>query len=153
MKFTSKPVTVEAERYDLPADHDDFDSVISALSEFAAAPLERQVPWNPAEGQNCLLLRLDPRPSVYNPETGEPTAYYTPVPQLVRPGDYIIRTDADPLVIVGERFVAAYDVPDGARPAKSADKPDWVAYAVTRGADPAEAEAATKADLITKYGA
>lgn len=37
-------------------------------------------------------------------------------------------------------------------PAQSAPKVDWVAYAVSQGADYAEAEATTKADLITQYG-
>lgn len=36
-------------------------------------------------------------------------------------------------------------------PAKSAIKPEWVAFAVARGADPEEAEAATKDDLIDTY--
>jgi hypothetical protein len=38
------------------------------------------------------------------------------------------------------------------RPAKSANKPEWVAYAVSQGADPAEAEATNKDDLIATYG-
>lgn len=47
------------------------------------------------------------------------------------------------------------DDPDGPGgvPAKSANKGEWVDYAVSQGADPAEAEAATKDDLIAKYGA
>lgn len=36
-------------------------------------------------------------------------------------------------------------------PAKSDNKQAWVDYAVTQGADPAEAEAMTKADLINQY--
>lgn len=36
-------------------------------------------------------------------------------------------------------------------PARSAVKADWVAYAVALGADPAEAEGMTKADLIEAY--
>jgi len=48
-----------------------------------------------------------------------------------------------------------YDDPDGPGgvPAKSANKGEWVDYAVSAGADPAEADAATKDDLIAKYGA
>ncbi|MFB7029669.1 MULTISPECIES: hypothetical protein [unclassified Streptomyces] len=38
------------------------------------------------------------------------------------------------------------------RPAKSAVKAAWVDYAVAQGADPDEAEAATKDDLIEAYG-
>lgn len=47
------------------------------------------------------------------------------------------------------------DVPDevAADPPKPADpKADWVAYAVSQGADPAAAEALTKIDLMSKYG-
>ncbi|MFP8960031.1 hypothetical protein ACLIYP_05580 [Streptomyces nanhaiensis] len=38
------------------------------------------------------------------------------------------------------------------RPAKSATKGDWVAYAVASGADRETAEAATKDELIERYG-
>lgn len=37
-------------------------------------------------------------------------------------------------------------------PAKSANKPEWVAYAISQGADPDEAEAATKDQLVEIYG-
>lgn len=37
------------------------------------------------------------------------------------------------------------------RPAQSALKPDWVAWAVSQGAAPADAEAMTKQDLIDHY--
>ena len=36
-------------------------------------------------------------------------------------------------------------------PAKSDTKTAWVEFATTQGADPAEAEAMTKADLISRY--
>ncbi|WP_295035758.1 hypothetical protein [uncultured Microbacterium sp.] len=39
------------------------------------------------------------------------------------------------------------------RPALNASKADWVSWAVTQGATPDDAEAATKQDLIEKYGA
>ncbi len=50
-----------------------------------------------------------------------------------------------------EEFVApaAADGP----PPKAGLKEDWVAYAVSQGADQAEAEASTKDDLVAKYGA
>ena len=38
------------------------------------------------------------------------------------------------------------------RPADTAAKPQWVAWAVHNGADPDDADAATKNDLIEKYG-
>lgn len=43
---------------------------------------------------------------------------------------------------------------DGAieRPADRAAKAVWVAYAVDRGADPAEAEALTRDELVDQYG-
>lgn len=39
------------------------------------------------------------------------------------------------------------------RPALNASKADWVSWAVTQGATPDDAEAATKQDLIEQYGA
>lgn len=44
----------------------------------------------------------------------------------------------------------AHEVPEP--PAKVAPKADWVAYAVVRGADEAEAESLTKPELIELYG-
>lgn len=38
------------------------------------------------------------------------------------------------------------------RPKDYAPKPEWVAYAVASGADPADAEAATKAELVALFG-
>lgn len=38
------------------------------------------------------------------------------------------------------------------RPTKSGSKADWVAWAVANGAEQAEAEKATKDDLIAAYG-
>lgn len=46
---------------------------------------------------------------------------------------------------------AASDEPSGA-PARSASKAAWRDYAVARGMDPDEAESATRADLIERYG-
>jgi len=37
-------------------------------------------------------------------------------------------------------------------PAKSAGKPEWVAFAVAQGMDPDAAAAATKKDLVAEYG-
>lgn len=44
--------------------------------------------------------------------------------------------------------------PDAAheRPAKSHPKPEWVAFAIAQGMDPAEADAASKKDLIERFG-
>ncbi|MFE7029453.1 hypothetical protein ACFU9Y_04020 [Streptomyces sp. NPDC057621] len=38
------------------------------------------------------------------------------------------------------------------RPSKSASKKDWVAYAVSQGADEAEAESKTRDELAEAYG-
>lgn len=73
---------------------------------------------------------------------GEPaTGYVQPAglqPPFVVPDN--MHTDDDP------------DGPGGVPP-KSANKDEWVAYAVTQGATQADAEAATKDDLIAAYGA
>lgn len=42
--------------------------------------------------------------------------------------------------------------PPGAPPGVHDRKQDWVDYAVSRGADPGEAESLTKVDLIELYG-
>ena len=55
-----------------------------------------------------------------------------------------------------EVVLDAYGLPQLATepemPAKSATMADWAQYAVAQGMDPAEAEAATKADLTAEYG-
>lgn len=52
-----------------------------------------------------------------------------------------------------EAVTAEPDVAAGSeRPARSASKADWVAFAVAQGSDPDEAEAATKAELVERYG-
>lgn len=43
-------------------------------------------------------------------------------------------------------------VSEGGPPAKTALKEDWVAFAVSKGADEAEANALNKPDLIDLYG-
>lgn len=48
------------------------------------------------------------------------------------------------------RLVVVHNVPTA--PAESDRKAAWVDHAVSQGADPAEAEAMTKADLIENYG-
>lgn len=37
-------------------------------------------------------------------------------------------------------------------PPRNANKPAWVDYAVSQGADPAVADATSRADLIAQYG-
>lgn len=62
--------------------------------------------------------------------------------------------DSVPVVIVDDDDVADVDdVTEGdAVPLRAASKADWVAYAISLGADPDEAEATNKADLIELYG-
>lgn len=52
----------------------------------------------------------------------------------------------------GWRAVADEPPAPAGPPAKSAAKADWVSWAVAQGAEQAEAEKATKDDLITAYG-
>lgn len=52
----------------------------------------------------------------------------------------------------GWRAVAEEPAPAAGPPAKSATKGEWVAYAVSQGADEAEAEKTTKDELISAYG-
>lgn len=59
---------------------------------------------------------------------------------------YAITTAEEPLI---DRL-ARTTKPE--RPKDYASKPEWVAYAVASGADPADAEAATKAELVALFG-
>lgn len=59
------------------------------------------------------------------------------------------------VVEVGSGDVADLDdatEPVDKKPLRAASKADWVAYAVSQGADEAEAEAHTKGELIDLYG-
>lgn len=42
--------------------------------------------------------------------------------------------------------------PPTERPAVNANKAEWVAWAIVQGANPDDAEAMTKTDLVEKYG-
>lgn len=53
--------------------------------------------------------------------------------------------------LLAEGMVEKVDGGDGP-PAKTAPKPEWVAFAVSKGADEAEANALNKPDLIDLYG-
>lgn len=52
---------------------------------------------------------------------------------------------------IGEPEPAAVEEQPGGRPKASANKPEWVAYAVAQGMDPADAEKATKEQLIAAF--
>lgn len=57
-------------------------------------------------------------------------------------GDPYVATEGTPLV----------PAPPTKRPADSAPKAAWVAWAVACGADPEEASGANKGDLVERYG-
>lgn len=64
-----------------------------------------------------------------------------------------IHTEVEGAVVVLDHYGRPVLQPEPASaPSKSASKAEWVAYAVTQGMDPEQAEAATKADLIAEYG-
>lgn len=65
---------------------------------------------------------------------------------------YLKRVNADGTPWTGEAESAAEGAPVSERPAQSAQKADWVGWAVAQGADPEEAAGMTKADLVEKYG-
>lgn len=51
----------------------------------------------------------------------------------------------------GSTYTEGDDAP-AVKPAQNAPKAEWVGFAVSQGADPEDAEALTKADLVEKYG-
>jgi hypothetical protein len=65
------------------------------------------------------------------------------VPGYDRP----LRLSADHAEALGATEMEAVE-----RPNKTATKAAWVEYAVSQGADPANAESSTRADLIDRYG-
>lgn len=67
----------------------------------------------------------------------------------------ILKDDGEPVVATTDDEVAETepDEPeDDGPPTHSAAKADWLAWAIAQGADPDEAAAATKAELIDTYG-
>lgn len=72
------------------------------------------------------------------------------VTQASTPGPATWHKQSDDAAEAGGRELVAPDVP---MPHRSAPKADWQGYAVqVRGADPEDAAAATKQDLIERYG-
>lgn len=65
-----------------------------------------------------------------------------------------VNEDGTPYTVIGgvPGPVGPVPGPPLTEPARTALKPDWVGWAVVRGAKPEEAEAMTKNDLIEKYG-
>lgn len=64
----------------------------------------------------------------------------------------LTRVNPDGSPFTGEADGAAEGAAPSERPAQSAQKSEWVGWAVAQGADPEEAAGMTKADLIEKYG-
>lgn len=78
-----------------------------------------------------------------------------PIAQRVTAGAItrVAGPEGDPYEPVdGDAPVVPVPAPPTERPADTARKPDWVAWAVVRGADLETASGMTKQDLIDKYG-
>ena len=71
------------------------------------------------------------------------------------PGETPNEPLAEPAVRVerAKQAVKAQSKQGGGQPSVGSRKEDWVDYAVSQGADRGQAEAATKEELIEKYGA
>lgn len=93
-KYTSRPVTVEAQQY-VASDGADVAGNVDELDSFVGeAQLQHQVPWNPAAGQSCLLVLNEGRE-----------------PQLASGGDYLIKTEQGVIVAPKDLFEADYVIP------------------------------------------
>jgi hypothetical protein len=120
MKYTSKPITVDAVRYDAP-DTDDSEGNLLELSDFAGVLIDKQAPWHPSAGQNCLLIKPPAVVTEYDVD-GNPVAWDEPPPRLVQPGDYVINTGGGLIVMDGGKFEAIYDTASATQsPAPSTD--------------------------------
>lgn len=64
----------------------------------------------------------------------------------------VANADGDPYVAGDDTIGVEVPAPPTRRPADSAAKAAWVAWAVVCGADPEEASGATKGDLVEQYG-
>lgn len=118
-KYQSKPLTVEAVRYEAP-DTGGGAGNLSDLQALAGDVLQRQAPWNPADGQNCLLLVAPAEPVAHDVD-GNPTAYSEAVCAVLKPGDYLIRAGDGSLAVAdGERFEAAWTAVEVAEPTANA---------------------------------
>lgn len=64
----------------------------------------------------------------------------------------LVRVNADGSPYEGDAGSAAEGAPVTEKPAVNAPKAQWVGWAIHKGADPEEAAASTKQDLIDAYG-
>lgn len=67
-----------------------------------------------------------------------------PVVAVLEPGYVAPVPGVDPVSPLGD--------PEDARPLRAASKAEWVDYAVSKGADPEEAAALSKVELVELYG-
>jgi hypothetical protein len=102
-KYVTRPVHVEAVQYEPPTGADSEDGNLTELQSFGDVDVVEQSPWNPAEGQNCVIL------------VGEADEGLG----LLKPGDYLVK-DVDGLLSIADRetFDAKYQP---VKPAKSTD--------------------------------
>jgi hypothetical protein len=73
------------------------------------------------------------------------------VPDYVKGDALQLLLDAN-MVEAGTTNALAADQGDGGPPPRSANKPQWEEYAVSRGMSAEDASAATKDDLIDRFG-
>lgn len=76
----------------------------------------------------------------------------TEVPDAVEYGGVEPSRFGDDSADVVDVIVAPDVAAAGGRPARAAAKDEWVAYAVSQGAEQDEADALSKADLVATYG-
>lgn len=120
------------------------------------------------QGTTLRDAAVDPRPgdflppsnageaNPHGPEVVSPEIHGSQGMRPVKPGEvHVDDTDAQEAAETEHAEAAADGTPitDGQvdRPVKSASKADWVEYAVAQGMDRAEAEKATKANLVERY--
>jgi hypothetical protein len=106
--YTSKPVQVDAVRWDAPVD-DSSDGNLNDLNDLAGGIVRKQAPWNPSEGQNCALLVYPATAVSHDPVTGEPTGWSEPDVQVIKPGDYLVKDESGVFVMDGGKFTNIYD--------------------------------------------
>lgn len=119
MKYQSKPLTIDAVKYEPPTSHEETDGNIAELCEFADRELQRQTPWNPADSQNCLLLYPAEADPAAAPEY-DPNGLDRRQILVIRPGDYLVKAKDGSLAVGdGPQFEANWapvDTPAAASP-------------------------------------
>lgn len=117
-------------------------------------------PSNKRDPENAAAAAHDPTPATAADRAepqGEHGSELVDLPGGMREdpgtGEPMQAVDGDELTGDGSgRALPPVETEESNRPTATDRKDDWVAYAVAAGADPAEAKAMTKADLIKEYG-